>query len=247
MAIRDAKDLKLWWQNATIEQRSAATEAAHTARRGNKDLIERREARATTRYMRGIGAGPHEDAFAEMLDDAGIEYRQQVPCGPHNLDFTVSEDLVAVEIRTGSGNHRVAATEIERRERILNERHLLEIKFNSTCREWHPRVIEELIAFTNFARDNKPAPGQYRVIRPNGEPYPARAYSNKAPAEITIDQIALAIWLMGQNIPQKEIMKRTGIARRRFADILAEQGINRHRGAVVSRSKRLPQSPIGSE
>src|SRR6516165_4796239 len=121
MAGNNSKAMKEWWRRATAEQRHAATAAAHAARRGKKDPLKLREARATARYVSGVGIGPHEVTFAKMLDTAGIKYRQQVACGPYNIDFTVASDLVAVEIRTGAGNHRVAKMEIERRNRILNE------------------------------------------------------------------------------------------------------------------------------
>ena len=119
--------LKIRWQYMTEEQRRHQVAAAHAARRGNHDSIERMMARANTRHDKGIGIGPHEIVLAELLKSSGIQFDQQVPCGKYNIDFTIGENLIAVEVCAGSGNSRLSKRRKERIEYILNSRHLIYI------------------------------------------------------------------------------------------------------------------------
>lgn len=174
--------LKTRWDNMTPGERFHQTSAAHAARRGNKDPIWRMMARANSRHHNLIGIGPHEIVLAKLLDAANIQYQQQVSCGKYNIDFTIGEDLIAVEVCAGTGNSRISKRRPKRIEYILNSRHLVEIRFHTGyARIFSPGIIEKLVAFIDFARFNPPPPGKYRVIRPDGERYPIRLYGPSKP------------------------------------------------------------------
>ena len=225
MAGNNSNAMKARWKGLSKAERAATVSAAHKARRGSKDKIETLLARAATRYVRGVGIGPHERTFAKMLEKAGIPYRQQVPLGKYNIDFTVSEDLVAVEIRSGSGRAYNFERVHQRRESILEHRHLFEVYFTGTSRKLRPKVIEQLVAFLDFARRNKPAPGQHRMIRPDGDIYLTRRYGGGRPSAITEKQIAAAISLRRNGASRIETFRKSGIPRRRLGAILKQNGL----------------------
>jgi len=176
--------LKEWWKTLTPDERSHQVEAAHNARRGNTDPIERIMQRAETRHKNLIGIGPHEAVLAGFLNMHRIPFQQQVPCGKYNIDFTIGGDLIAVEVCAGSGNNRLAMQKQERIEYILGSgRHLIEIRFhNGYDRRIRPTIIKQLISFIDFTRLNPPPPGKYRVIWPDGKRYPLRLYGGGRPA-----------------------------------------------------------------
>ena len=86
--------------------------AAHVARRGNTDPIERREARARTRERLQLGTSAVEDYLARALDELGIAYIRQRAIGPYNVDFLIG--TVVVEVNGGGHNPRVRAKAPER-------------------------------------------------------------------------------------------------------------------------------------
>ncbi len=188
--------LKDRWAKMTSQERIQQVAAAHEARRGRKDPITRMIARANTRYQRLIGVGPLEIEFAKLLNTAGIQYSQQVPLGKYNLDFTICENLIAVEICSGAGNNRISKNRFERIKSILNQRHLLEIRFHTGAPKYFtPNVINQVITFIDFARLNPTSPSKYRVIRPNGERYPIRLYGHGRPIILAPDYlIEASIW-----------------------------------------------------
>src|SRR5690606_23915810 len=88
----------------------------------------------------------------------------------YNLDFTLAEGAVAVEVVSGGGNPRVAANALQRREHILNGRHLIEVRFQSHVeRVIKPAVVDQLIAFLDEVAGLPAAPGQHRVVRTDGK------------------------------------------------------------------------------
>jgi very-short-patch-repair endonuclease len=161
---------RLKWASMTDEQRRRQVDAAHEAARGRKVPLRERRMRAQTRFEKQTLIGPHERAFAKLLDAAGIKYRQQLPCGVYNLDFALTKYRVAVEIQMGSGNALARANRGKRNKYILDQWHLFEVRKTGTCRgsPISPTVVEELIAFAKLTRLDQPSPGQHRVIRPDG-------------------------------------------------------------------------------
>ena len=147
------------------------TAAAHAARRGQVDSMATKLARAQTRYLRQLGIGKNEAAFAVLLDAAGIEYRQQLPVGPYNVDFALTEVPIAVEVVSGAGNSCARAIAAKRTERILGEWHVFEVRCmgNQRVGTIQPQVVDELVAFVDFARGDHAALRQYRVIRADGQ------------------------------------------------------------------------------
>lgn len=161
---------RLKWASMTDEQRRRQVDAAHEAARGRKVPLRERRMRAQTRFEKQRLIGPHERAFAKLLDAAGIKYRQQLPCGVYNLDFALTKYRVAVEIQMGSGDAHARANRGKRIKYVLNQWHLFEVRKTGTGRgiPISPKVVEELIAFAKLTRLNHPPPGQHRVIRPDG-------------------------------------------------------------------------------
>jgi very-short-patch-repair endonuclease len=160
---------RIKWRKMSARQRQHQTAAAHETRRGQKDPRKRRKARAQTRHERGLHIGPFERIFAQMLDAVGIKYRQQTPCETYNIDFTLTEHPVAVEIVRGSSRHS-RSYKSRRLSYVLNHWHLFEIRTTSAYRTaLNPKIVEKLIAFANLTCLAPPPPGQHRVIRADGK------------------------------------------------------------------------------
>ncbi|HEY5126776.1 MAG TPA: hypothetical protein VIJ35_05660 [Bradyrhizobium sp.] len=160
------------WSGMTIKERALQTAGAQVARRGQKDSLATRLARTQSRYEAQTSIGKREREFAELLDAAGIEYRQQLPCGVYNLDFALTRYCVAVEIVMGPGNSRqTAAYKRKRTKYVLSKRHLFEVIATNAIsgRHFRSKIIEKLVAFANVTRLHEPSPGQHRMVRPDGE------------------------------------------------------------------------------
>ena len=94
------------------------------------DTMETKVKQATTSAMK-LHAGPTEDEVARIFDSLGVAYRQQTVVGHYNIDFTLAELPVAVEIVTGGGNTHVRANRKERIELIRNSGyHVIECLVN---------------------------------------------------------------------------------------------------------------------
>src|ERR1035437_132907 len=220
-----------------INMTHSNTDAAHAARRGQKDTLETKLARTATRYMLGIGIGPHEIAFTKLLDAKGIKYRQQFPCGPYNLDFTIDKSLVAVEIVTGSGNNTIIKNRQKRLEYVLARHHLFEVRFAQQTGPWGQsrvltsKVVEQLIAFLKETRLYKTTPGKHWVIRPNGEVYPIRDYRAGHPIQVTETQIKQAEKLISQRVPKYKVWRIVGIPRHQFKALISSGKIQSKRNS----------------
>ena len=142
------------------------------------DTRETKIRRAKTRAAMKLHAGPTEDEVARIFDSLGVAYRQQTVVGHYNIDFTLAELPVAVEIVTGSGNTHVRANRKERIELIRNSGyHVIECIVNFGTVKAPPSVsgMEQLITLAESFGSEPPARGEHRVIRADGEPYAARS------------------------------------------------------------------------
>jgi hypothetical protein len=126
-----------------------------------------------------LDVGPREEEFKQLLDSAGLKHRQRVPCGTYSLNFTLTKYPIAVEIRSGRGNHNAAGNRKARLKYVLNQWCLLEINFKwnlleasfkGGCnRAMGNKIIKNLISFVDFCRSDKSTRSQYRMVRPNGD------------------------------------------------------------------------------
>lgn len=150
--------------------------AAHEARRGQVDSFETKLARATTRHRLGLHIGPHEVALAKFLDATDLAYEQQTVCHFYNLDFTLTDLPVAIEVTTGSGNSRLSASKHERMTRILEQWHVLEIRLiEDRC--MHDNVVNQIVSFRQAVQNCDSSEGyKYRLIGSTGKLIVPRGY-----------------------------------------------------------------------
>lgn len=168
------------WATATPEARQAMLEPAHDAVRGTTHTLAKRIAHADMVANVDCFVGPHEVTFAGMLDERGIAYDQQTPCGPYNIDFTLAELGVAVEIVAGGGNDRVRADRRNRCEQVLNEWHLIEVRFQTPLpRKISPLVVDEIVAFGELVAGLPAFPGKHRMVRTDGQVIRPRSTFNR--------------------------------------------------------------------
>ena len=176
VTLSRSEALTRWHDRARPEERAARTANANKASRGRTQPDAAIRTGAITRHERGVCVGKHEVTFAAMLDAAGIAYDQQTPLDRYNIDFTMAEHGVAVEIFTGGGANGKWAALAHRREHVLNHWHLFEVKFRKGRRVLTPGVIDQLIAFCDEVSAHPASSGHHRVVWPDGQrPRPRRS------------------------------------------------------------------------
>ncbi|WP_371325940.1 helix-turn-helix domain-containing protein [Corynebacterium sp. HMSC065A05] len=159
--------------DTTIRRRLKA--AGITLRQGpsyrTSNSMEQRLATAFTNCVAPTHIGPNETHFASFLDDLNVRYRQQTIIGHYNVDFTLQELPVVIEVVSGGGNARTRATKFERYEFILNSGwHIFEMRFNGgTSHDTLTREgVEHMISCAKALGSTPPAFGKYRVFRGDG-------------------------------------------------------------------------------
>ena len=158
------------WFYMPEEQRLKQVTAAHKARRGSKDTETTKRSRARTRFLRCIASTPAEHVVADALRLLGFSVRQQTPLGKYNLDLTLDELLVAVEIEDdwSSGNY---PTELfDRTKHILDQGWCVVFVVGKVLDAAH--VTQQLLALANALRRDKTLYGQYWVIGSNPQKRP---------------------------------------------------------------------------
>lgn len=178
----------------TPEQRSAQARAAHEAVRGREHSFEEKCQRAQTRQIKQLGISAHEALLCYWLAERGFSSIPQCAIGPYNTDLAIHP--VAVEIYGGgwhSGGRHFARV-AERTRYILDQGWNLIFVWVDR-RKW-PLTIgcaEYLIAFLEQASIDPSLRGEYRVIRGNGQEFPASSfYFNKTtgiPTSSTTDDL----------------------------------------------------------
>lgn len=165
--------LSLRMRRATDAQRTAITQAANAARRGQHDPLKRRVRRAETREQRGLGVSALDQQMRQWLLAADPTTTGVVvkAIGPYNVDVAI-RPTIAVELWGGAW-HRTGRAMNRHRERT---RYLLDAG-------WHLIVVE--CANDGFALSHEAADyvltfrervgrepshqRQYRVIRGTGQ------------------------------------------------------------------------------
>lgn len=152
---------------------------AHAARRGQRDSLAVKEARARTRQTFSLGTSLHEDAFAVLLDAAEVMYCRQFQLGPYNLDFALTEVPVAVELRGGGQNPQCRANRRHRIEYILDSGlTLIEVSPKGTPGSSFVGAADYVIALVNELRRKPSSVREHRMIRPDGKPLSQRCVKN---------------------------------------------------------------------
>lgn len=157
----------------TAEEHRRNTAAAHVARRGNADPLERRCRRARTRQERQTHSSPNESLLRNWLAERGVEAVIQQAIGPYNTDLGAAP--VAVEVFGGNwhayGYHR----------RIAAERfgYLLDLGWNLVIvwvdQRIHPlttAAADYIVPFVKQSRSDPTFRRQYRVIWGDGQEVP---------------------------------------------------------------------------
>lgn len=191
---------------AAIERQCSA---AWSARRGSTDPLERKIARAKTRYERLTHTSPNEHALAVELRRRGLRFALQHPVGYYNLDLALKRLRVAVEVETARSD-RCGALSRKRAEYLLDRRWSLivvTLAAPDPTRGWSrererlpsgtfapeggrspdpgfdfPAIADKLVAFVESMGGLPSMSGQYGVIGREAQPVPvARRYLARWP------------------------------------------------------------------
>lgn len=128
------------------------------------------ETRATTRQARGLAITPAEQELADALRDAGTQVTQQTPCGTFNLDITLDGRPVAVEVEGGPAFRYPQCVALwERTKHVLDAGWFVLYVITDYKPVEHKRVVEQIVAFADFAGRHPTPGGQYGVVRRHGQ------------------------------------------------------------------------------
>ena len=148
-------------------------EAAHSARRGQKDSLERREARARTREERQISVSAHELVLADLFKARGLGFTPQKAISRYNVDFALTDCPVIVELRGGGYSGRTKKSLPVRADYLLsNGWHLIEIFLGHSSRRC-PDILngaaDRILAFASSHGKFRPDRGEHIQIRSDGQ------------------------------------------------------------------------------
>lgn len=165
-SVSEANILRM--QALTPNQRRANTEAAHRARRGQKDSLATLEKRAASHAQSGIRIGRWEKELADELVSRGVPVIPQLAVSKYNIDLACGD--VAVEVHSAPG--------VPHKRERLRER----IEYLAD-HQWHsvyvmayfgltfPDVTDNMVSLLDVLQGNPPTPGEYWVVRRSGEFY----------------------------------------------------------------------------
>lgn len=116
---------RLKWSSMNTADRIRQCSAAWDARRGQRDSVATKRARAIGMFRNAQRIGRGEDKIAGGLRAIGLTVEQQFPVGPYNVDVAVREGGVAVEVMGSWPKANGSTPYRERVEHILDAGWLL--------------------------------------------------------------------------------------------------------------------------
>lgn len=139
-------------------------EAAHNARRGSRDSAEVKRKRATTRAKRCTHVFANEAEIASSIRALGFTVTQQTAVGHYNVDLTVDELRIAVEVISTKLNRVRSQKAAQRAVNILNHgwKVVMVLMFDGEAR--FSDIAKNLVALGKLPSSNETGWGQYRVI-----------------------------------------------------------------------------------
>jgi very-short-patch-repair endonuclease len=172
--------------NTSFEDRQKLVKNANSVARERVHSEQEKIKRALAVYSSKRNVSPYEVDVIEALEAHGIVVVSQYPVGPYNLDISLVERPLAMEIHGGgfhaSGRH--AARRPQRLEYLFSRGWSLIEVWNVTPRTWNPvAVAENFIALGNLMRSDPAPHSRHWMILGNAQPAPAcRSYGYDAPA-----------------------------------------------------------------
>ena len=154
----------------TAEQRKAHTAAAHAAVRGSQRSEEAIEktARGKERVQYGGRTSPSCDRLCKLLSDRQIGHVRELAVGRYNLDIALTAYPIAVEVLGGHW-HGAKPIHAVRTPYILDQGWLLVFVWDLKACKIGPAAADYLVTLAEQARVDPTLPGQYRVIRGDGQ------------------------------------------------------------------------------
>ncbi|MCA1676592.1 MAG: hypothetical protein LC799_31945 [Actinobacteria bacterium] len=154
------------------EQRAAKVSAAHAALRGRPKTpeVKARVAQGRQRNRYGGRPSPRQQWLAGELAERGHDVVEELAIGPYNLDIAIPEHAVAVEILGGTW-HAGKAIHCVRSPHILDAGWHLVLIWDLPGHDIPvgPGAVDYLVAFLESTSLYPSAPGEYRVIRGDGQ------------------------------------------------------------------------------
>jgi len=158
---------------ATAEERTAITEAANAARRGQRDPLERLIRRAATREQRGLGTSALDRQMRVWLRETDPSTAPTLgkAIGPYNVDVAVSPSI-AVELWGGAWHRKGRALNRHRqRTRYLLDAgwHLVVVECANDGFALSRGAADYVLAFREQVGSDPTARREYRVVRGTGQ------------------------------------------------------------------------------
>lgn len=158
--------------HTTAEERRRLTDAAHAAVRGMSHTEEHRCKIATAREVNQSYITRTECLFAGMLNERGISSTPQKAFGRYNVDISLDEFPIVVEI-CGGGWHGTGAhaARYAKRTKYLLDRgvYVVTIWLHPTQSPLESGAADYVVALTNELGSQKPARGKEKMIRGDGQ------------------------------------------------------------------------------
>lgn len=157
------------YDGSTREERAAVTAAANAAKRGKPAAESSLERAARTRERSQGPMSRYERLVAAWLAERNIAHTREKAVGRYNVDFALN--AVAVEVLGGEWHSGRVKSKVHGRRTPELFRRGWHVAFVWATAN-HPMteaVMEQIVAFEDFASRNPSAEREYRVIRGDGQ------------------------------------------------------------------------------
>lgn len=172
-----SENMALRWKSATPAERRQHGNRMAVINRGRVNAPTSFERAALTIEKNGSRISPLERLMAEWLTARGHEVRHQVAVSRYNIDLVIGS--VAVEIFGGSWHASpTRLRQFNERSKYLFDRgwsvvvvwhHATDYPISERAADAVSNFIHHRHAFSDIAGSGPPVPGEYRVIRGDGE------------------------------------------------------------------------------
>lgn len=146
-----------------------ALHASHAAKASGGRNDPHQWAKTRAERLSVIGEGELE--LLSKLRTLGLDVAHQTPVGSYNIDITLNELNIAIEIHRGSWHGR-SDINPERMEYLFDcgwRIIFVQISRCGAATDWDA-IADKLITFFEMVRKDPSTPGQYGVLRRDGEP-----------------------------------------------------------------------------
>ena len=169
----------LKWSKMSETQRKRQVQKAHESCKGRYISTAEKIKRAKSAFDNAYKKGIYETEITENLIKKGFPAINQFNFGIYNIDISIHELPIFIEIQTSSLHLLRKPKLIKRTKHILNSKKLLiYVMFDQSNKDVSIDLItNKIISYINILSLDKTILGKYVMIGRDGQPFPSSSYN----------------------------------------------------------------------